>query len=103
MVQIVVGEVAGLSGHAVQCISHDNRQYVLIYHQQQFHLLDNLCPHKGALLCEGELKGEEILCPWHKARFDIHSGKGQSALAGEGINYYATRQLDGQLVADLPE
>lgn len=101
MAQVNIGYVPELSGQKVQCINVDDHQFVLIFHQQQFSLLDNHCPHKGALLCEGELVDDAIQCPWHKARFDVQSGKGLSALAGTGVKSYPLKVLDGQLFAEL--
>ncbi len=57
----------------------------------RFFALKNVCPHQGARLCEGTLKGvtaldaddrpvleregEVIRCPWHGWEFDIASGR----------------------------
>jgi nitrite reductase/ring-hydroxylating ferredoxin subunit len=102
MPRLTLGEVAELGRHSVQCLKLENNQFVLIHKNQQFYLLDNLCPHKAAALCEGDLKGDTISCPWHQARFDIHTGQGLSPLAAGGIRSYQLSEVDGQLVADLP-
>jgi len=34
----------------------------------------NICNHAGAELHEGELKGKELTCPWHGAKWDVTSG-----------------------------
>ncbi len=99
---VALGEVAKLSCHSVQCLKHENKQFVLIYKNQQFYLLDNLCPHKAAALCEGDLKGDTISCPWHQALFDIQTGQGLSPLAMKGVASYQISEVDGQLMADLP-
>src|SRR5258708_19984758 len=39
-----------------------------------FHAIDNTCTHVGGPLCEGELEGIEVTCPWHGATFDITTG-----------------------------
>jgi nitrite reductase/ring-hydroxylating ferredoxin subunit len=30
---------------------------------------------RGAPLCEGELEGTVLTCPWHAATFDVVTGK----------------------------
>ena len=32
------------------------------------------CPHMGACLEKGTIRGTVVTCPWHKARFDIADG-----------------------------
>jgi len=33
------------------------------------------CTHSGADLSKGKLEKNEVVCPWHKARFDVTNGK----------------------------
>ncbi len=40
-----------------------------------FFALDNLCTHEEGPLCEGEIEGHEVTCPWHGAKFDIRTGE----------------------------
>lgn len=39
-----------------------------------FYAMDNKCVHRGGPLCEGDLSGKEITCPWHAWRYDITTG-----------------------------
>jgi nitrite reductase (NADH) small subunit len=39
-----------------------------------FFALDNTCPHRGGPLGEGDLIGEELVCPWHLWGFDVATG-----------------------------
>lgn len=97
---MLIGEVEYLKKRAVQCIRHEEQAFVLIYQSHQFYLLDNLCPHKAADLCDGNLHGTEISCPWHKARFDIKTGVGLTPLAGKGVKSWPLKIENGQLLAD---
>ena len=101
MPQVTVGQIEALTGPAVQCVELDAREYLLVQRQGQFYLLDNLCPHKAAALCDGDLIDDAIQCPWHKARFDIQTGRGLSPLAGAGVKSYSLSECDGQLLAEL--
>jgi nitrite reductase/ring-hydroxylating ferredoxin subunit len=35
------------------------------------------CPHLGFNLCKGKLEGEAVVCPLHKAKFDLKTGQVQ--------------------------
>ena len=98
---MLLGSVDELKKIKIQCINIEEYSLVLIYQSSQFYLLDNLCPHKAAALCEGHLKGDEIECPWHKAKFDIKTGRGLSPLAGNGVKSWPLTIEDGQLSVDL--
>lgn len=99
---VALGETEKLNRYAVQCLHYQEQQFVLIYQNEHFYLLDNLCPHKAAALCEGELNGDTISCPWHQALFDIRSGRALSPLAGDGVRAYQVFEVDGQLMVELP-
>jgi len=41
----------------------------------QFHAIDNMCPHRGGSLGEGELRQTQVECPWHGWIFDVSTGE----------------------------
>ncbi len=48
---------------------------IALYHTRAgFFASDNECPHRGGPLGQGDLIGEEIVCPWHLWGFDVRSG-----------------------------
>ena len=71
----------------------------------RFFALKNLCPHQGAQLCRGTLKGittmdengrprleregEVIRCPWHGWEFDIATGRSLFNLEGLRVKTYS--------------
>src|SRR5947199_6846562 len=56
-----------------------------------FHAIDNTCTHVGGPLCEGELAGTEVSCPWHGAVFDVTSGQVLGPPAPESVARYNVR------------
>ena len=59
-----------------------------------FHAIDNTCTHVGGPLCEGELTGAEVTCPWHGGVFDVTTGEVLGPPPGRGVNRYNVR-VDG--------
>ena len=59
-----------------------------------FHAIDNTCTHVGGPLCEGEVEGIEVTCPWHGAVFDVTTGQVLGPPAGVGVGRYNVR-VDG--------
>ena len=79
----------------------DGKQIALIYHRHSFYALDNACPHKFASLCVGDLKGDQIICPWHGAGFNITTGESFSPLAPRGLNSYPVTVRNQLVFIDL--
>jgi nitrite reductase (NADH) small subunit len=40
----------------------------------QFHAIDDLCPHMGASLSGGYVENGIVTCPWHAWRFRVTDG-----------------------------
>jgi len=59
-----------------------------------FHAIDNTCTHVGGPLCEGEIEGAQVTCPWHGGVFDVTTGEVLGPPPGQGVNRYNVR-VDG--------
>jgi nitrite reductase/ring-hydroxylating ferredoxin subunit len=59
-----------------------------------FHAIDNTCTHVGGPLCEGEIEGAQVTCPWHGGVFDVTTGEVLGPPPGRGVNRYNVR-VDG--------
>lgn len=40
-----------------------------------FYAAQRKCPHLGFNLCRGKVEGRGVVCPLHKARFDLATGE----------------------------
>lgn len=57
-------------------IKVDNKQLLLVYHQNEFHLVKNRCPHQGKELTDAKCEEGKIVCPYHHYAFDLNNGRG---------------------------
>jgi len=69
--------------------------------QQVFAIADT-CSHDDAPLGDGVLRGYEVTCPRHGARFDVRTGKALSLPAVVDIPAYPVRIRDGQIELGIP-
>lgn len=51
-----------------------DRKIALFHTASGYFASENTCPHRGGPLGEGDLIGEEIICPWHLWGFDVRTG-----------------------------
>ncbi len=56
-----------------------------------YYAIENTCPHRGGPLAEGEMNGEEVICPWHGARFNIKTGAVVAPPASQGVKSFPVR------------
>ena len=76
-----------LTGKAVS-VNIENKTIALFNVGGKIYAMDNECTHAGAPLCEGELDGNVITCPWHGATFDVTTGHVLGAPAFENLPSY---------------
>ncbi len=70
-------DVAGAGDLAVgrmKAVLVDGRKIALYHTAGGFFATDHTCPHRGGPLAEGDLMGNEIVCPWHLWGFDVTTG-----------------------------
>ncbi len=67
-----VNEIPEGKGIVIQVES--GKEMALFKINGEIFALDNLCPHMGGPLGEGELEGACLTCPWHGWQFDVRSG-----------------------------
>jgi 3-phenylpropionate/trans-cinnamate dioxygenase ferredoxin component len=69
----------------------DGKPIVLFSLNGEYLAIEDVCSHDSGPVGEGELDGEQIICPRHGARFDIRTGKVLSFPAVTDIKVYKVR------------
>lgn len=73
---------------------------------ENFHALDDACPHMGASLAGGRLEGCALTCHWHHWKFDLRDGSCDHRSWAK-VRIWPTRVADGRLwigrAPDLPQ
>ncbi|HWW60802.1 MAG TPA: Rieske 2Fe-2S domain-containing protein [Thermoanaerobaculia bacterium] len=71
---VEIAKIADVPVGRAKAITLDGRTIALYHTTDGFFATDNTCPHRGGPLAEGDLMGNEIVCPWHLWGFDVASG-----------------------------
>ncbi|WP_312056857.1 FAD-dependent oxidoreductase [Pantoea brenneri] len=58
------------------------------------------CPHAGAPLEQGAICGDRLVCPWHKAAFDLADGRMCEPLALADLKQYPLRIENGNVLVN---
>jgi len=84
-------------------VDFDGRSVALFNVDGSFHAIDDVCTHDGGPLAEGEMRGCEIECPRHGARFDVRTGAALCMPAFEPVTTHETKVEGGMVFVRLRE
>lgn len=78
-----IGEMPLASVRRVEVAGHAP---IAVYHLPDgYFATDDRCTHGEASLAEGEIDGDEIVCPFHLGKFDIRTGEATAAPCVEAL------------------
>ncbi len=80
----------------------DGQQIVVFNLAGGLFAIADVCSHDDGPVGDGDLEGDEVICPRHGARFDIRTGKALALPAVADIPAYPVRVVDGQIEIGLP-
>jgi 3-phenylpropionate/trans-cinnamate dioxygenase ferredoxin subunit len=60
-----------------------------------YYAIEDVCTHDGAPLAEGNVDGDEIICPRHGARFCLKTGEALTPPAHEPVAIFPVRVENG--------
>ena len=86
-----VAQVDELRPGAYRVIDVDGASIAVFNIEGKFYAIEDICTHDGATLTGGPVKGDQITCPRHGARFCIRTGAVLSPPAYEDIATFPVR------------
>lgn len=87
-----------LAPGCVRCVEVLGRPIALYNLEGEFFATDDLCTHAEASLSEGQIQGDEIVCPLHFATFNIRSGACTGPPASDDLRTYPVRVSPSGLI-----
>jgi nitrite reductase/ring-hydroxylating ferredoxin subunit len=85
------GNLAEITEGKMKAVEIGGRQIVLCRTKDGVSALDNVCSHAYALMHEGRLRGNRLICPLHGASFDCRTGAVLGAPATSALDTFAVR------------
>jgi nitrite reductase/ring-hydroxylating ferredoxin subunit len=74
MAKVMVGKASDIGEGNMTHVAAGGKEILIANVGGQYYATDNICNHAGAELHEGELSGKELICPWHRAKWDVTTG-----------------------------
>jgi len=98
---VSVGRVDDMTAGTMKMARVGERRIALIRTAEQYHAIDNACPHQGYGLVTGSLTGDLVTCQWHNWKFCVTDGScvvGQEAVASHPVEI-----IDGEVMVSVTE
>jgi len=66
----------------------------------EFFVINDTCSHGEASLCDGEIEGGQVECPWHNAKFCIKTGQALTFPAVEPQKRYKAQLVGAEVMIE---
>jgi len=96
-----VAETSDIVPGTAKLIEAGEREIALFNISGTFYAIDNACTHVGGPLVEGEIVGDEVVCPWHGSAFRIPTGEVRTPPAATGVNSYNVRVIGNNIEIEI--
>jgi 3-phenylpropionate/trans-cinnamate dioxygenase ferredoxin subunit len=100
---VKVGRAADVPEGRPEVFDIEDRQIAVYRLSEGYYAIEDVCTHDGGPLAEGEVDGEEVICPRHGARFDIKTGAVRCMPAVTPVESYPVKVEGGDLYLGLPD
>ena len=86
-----------------KCVTAQGRPLAVFNVGGELRAIENICPHAGMPLAEGEIEGKVLTCPFHGFAFDIDTGKNVEFEDDEPVTRFPVKVRDGdeKIVVEL--
>ena len=86
-----VAEVTHLAPGMGMAVQVGGQKIALFNVGGTFYAIGDTCTHRGGPLSEGTIQGTTVICPWHRACFELGSGKNLTPPAPGPVPAYRVR------------
>jgi 3-phenylpropionate/trans-cinnamate dioxygenase ferredoxin subunit len=99
---IAVGSLDDLDDEGRLLLEIDGQPIAVFKIADRLFAIADVCSHDDGPLAEGDVEGQEVICPRHGAHFDLRSGKALSLPAVVDIPAYPVRVEGEEILVGVP-
>ena len=71
---VEIAKKSDVAEGAGKLVEVDGKKIALFNVGGEISAIDNTCTHQGGPLCDGQLDGSIVTCPWHGWQYDVKTG-----------------------------
>lgn len=72
---VKVGQFSDFPSGTMKKVLVGSEEVLVVNVDGTLHAIANTCTHRGGPLNDGELEGNNVICPYHGGQFDVRTGK----------------------------
>lgn len=99
----IIGKASDFSNGDKKEITVDDKELLVVKNDGEFFAVDAKCSHYGAPLIKGAISGQQVMCPWHHACFNLKDGCLEEPPGTDNINAYTIEVKEDDLVLHIKE
>ena len=92
---IDVGQESAIAPGEFVCLEVGDANVAVVNVDGEFLAIDNVCSHDFAMLTDGDIEGDEIICPLHGACFSLRTGEALTPPAYDPVSTFPVRVENG--------
>lgn len=92
-----LGTIADFPASGLKEVELARTRILLVRQGESVSAIGATCPHAGAPLAQGVLAAGSVICPWHKAAFDVVTGRCTAPPAVDDVTSYKIHVIDGEM------
>ena len=83
-----VAQVSELPDNTMKAVKVGDQEIALVALGGQVYAIGDICPHAHCNLSDGEIDGDNVICPCHGSEFNVKSGKLVDGPAQEDVSTF---------------
>lgn len=99
MAEYVVGKVEDIPENGAVAVQAGRHLVAVFRVEGVFYALHALCPHKGGLLCGGQVVADKrtVRCPWHYWNWRLETGELETD-PRQKVRVFDVKVVDGEVI-----
>lgn len=98
-----VGNVSDVPAGRAEVFDVEDRKIAVFRLEDGWYAIEDICTHDGGPLAEGEIEGDQVICPRHGSRFNIKTGAVLTPPAVSPVESFPVRVEGDELFIGLPD
>lgn len=97
-----LGTKAEVAARVPYSVKLERNSIAVFEYEGKFRAIGNACNHKGGPLCEGRMRDEYVVCPWHGWEYSVVNGHGPEGYDEEQVPVFDIEERDGGVFVATP-